>query len=72
MSEVDFEIAASLRAQKLTVRAPPEARIEPESDDMELDRRESRAGLPNELQPSASYEAVSVEKQVLGRLVKPN
>jgi hypothetical protein len=71
MSEVDFEIAAGLRAKKLRVRAPPEARVEPDSDDTELDRREGRTRLPSELQPGASYKDVSVEKQVLGRLVKP-
>jgi hypothetical protein len=72
MSEVDFEIAASLRAEKLSVRAPPEARMESEGDDVELDRHESRRGLPSELQPSASYDAVTVQKHVTGRLAKPD
>jgi hypothetical protein len=64
----DFEISASLRARKLTSRAPPKGETRAEAVDLE--RAEERAGLPTPMEAGADYEDVVVEKRIMGRLKK--
>jgi hypothetical protein len=59
-----FGIALGLRARRMLVHEPPDARTE--SEDVDLARDETREGLPAELRPGETYEAVVIEKRLAG------
>jgi hypothetical protein len=65
----DFEIDASLRAEKLVTRVPPDAQAEAETEDVKLERRQTRRGVSERVHPLARDGGVAVEKRVVGRLV---
>lgn len=67
----DFTIRASLRAERLSVHAPPDAETRPEGEGVAIERRELRTGLPRRLQAFESYPGAAVEKEVLCSLREP-
>jgi hypothetical protein len=62
VSVPDFEIGVSLRAERLTALAPPDAEVAPEG--VELVQEEVRSGLPEEIEPGEPYEDVGVAKRL--------
>jgi hypothetical protein len=67
----DFEVKAKVRADRLTVQAPPAEGRETTGEGTAIARRELRLGLPKRMQPSGRYTHVVVEKELLGSLVEP-
>ena len=70
MSIPDFVIRASLRADELTSRTPPDPETRPEG--AELERRETREGLPEHLEPGERYEHIAIERHLLGAVGDPD
>lgn len=67
MSEVDFDISVSFRARELKLVVAPDAVIDLEGGETELDREEARK-LPAEITEGETYEDVAVAKRVTGRV----
>jgi hypothetical protein len=67
MSEVDFDISVSFRARELEFVVAPDAVIDSEGAETELDRDEARE-LPAEMTEGETYEDVAVAKRVTGRV----
>jgi hypothetical protein len=62
----DFELLASLRADKLTSRTPPDARVD--GTGVTLERQEARSGLSPRTEAGERYENVAIARRVLGEL----
>jgi hypothetical protein len=65
----DFEIKAAVRARSMTTHVPPDA--ETEGEEVSLTRRESRSGLPPQVDPGGRYDDVEVEKELIGEQFTP-
>jgi hypothetical protein len=67
----DFEVKAKVRADRLTVHAPPAEGPQTTVEGTAIARRELRRGLPKRMRSSGRYANVVVEKELLGSLVEP-
>jgi hypothetical protein len=64
----DFELLAGLRARVLVSHAPRNALSKTEGEEVALERKDARRGLPAEMRPGDNYSEIAVQKRVVGRI----
>jgi hypothetical protein len=64
----DFELTAGLRAHVLVSHVPPGGFLETEGEDVALEGKDVRQGLPAEMRPRGKYSDVAVQKRVVGTI----
>jgi hypothetical protein len=68
MTAPDFELFVSLRAERLVDHLTPDADAQTEGENVDLARDEARRGLPTQAQRGRRYDAVVIERRVLGQI----